>query len=125
MTLSIDVTPREEAWLAAQTAQQGLPAAEIVRRLIDAQLPTGTAIEAQVTEEKAIDRTQALFAQWAREDATPGLSAKTLEAIAYLDARIAEGRNASLEERRLADLEVEELRRNLNANRAATGERQI
>lgn len=40
MTSNIDVNPWEEAWLAEQAAQSGLQPAEIVSRLIDAQLPT-------------------------------------------------------------------------------------
>lgn len=111
MTLNIEVSAREETWLAAQSAQQGLPPAEIVKRLIDAQLSVSPSIEPPETEADEIDPTQALFAEWAREDSTPGISAKTAEAIAYLDARIAEGRNAGPDERRQADLEVEELRR--------------
>jgi hypothetical protein len=50
-----------------------------------------------------------------------GLDAKTLAAIAMLDAWIDEGKNASLEEVRLADMEVEELMRNLKANREFSG----
>ena len=99
MTLNIDITPREEAWLAAKSAEQGLPAAEIVKQLIDAQVP---------------DRMGEL-------EPSSGLDAKTLAAIAMLDAWIEEGKNASLEEVRLADLEVEELMRNLKANREFSG----
>jgi hypothetical protein len=125
MTLTIDVTPQEEAWLAAQAKQQGVPTAEIVKRLIDAQLPSVALEEASENEGEEIDPTQALFAQWAKEDATLGLDAKTVAAIAYLDARIEEGKNATPDERQLADLEVEELKRNLNANRADLGERLV
>ena len=39
MTLNIYFTAREEAYIANQAAQQGLSAAEIVRPLVDAQLP--------------------------------------------------------------------------------------
>lgn len=123
MILNLD--PREEAWLDAEAALQGLPADKIVKRLIDAQLLCNSHYLNPLAENRVSDSNRALFAQWAEEDATPGLSAKSLETIAYLDERIEEGRNATPEERRLADLEVEELRRNLNANRAITGERQI
>jgi len=125
MTLTIDVTPQEEGWLAAQATPQEVPAAEIIKRLIDAQLPPGAQEEALERVGEGTDPTQALFAQWAKEDATSGLEAKTVAAIAYLDARIEEGKNATPEERQLADLEVEELKQNLNANRAALGERLV
>ncbi len=125
MTLIIEVTPQEEAWLAAQAMQHGVPTAEIVKRLIDAQLPSFVSREGAGSEYEEINPTQALFAQWAKEDATPGLDAKTVAAIAYLDARIEEGKNATLGERQKADLEVEELKRNLNANRTDLGERLV
>src|SRR5579862_4973508 len=100
MTVNVEVDPREEAWLSAKAAEQGLPAAEIIKQLIDAQLP-----EAPQESETA-----------------PHLDAKTLAAIAMLDAWIEEGKKASPEERRLAEEELAELKRNMNANREATGE---
>jgi hypothetical protein len=124
MTLNINVTPREEAWLATEAAKQGLSATEVVRRLIGAHIPAFEPYN-QGHGDEVSDPTDTLFAQWAEEDAESVPTAKTLEAIAYLEARIAEGRNASPEARRLADKEVAELRQGLNANRIATGERQI
>lgn len=121
MTVIIDVTPGEEAWLAEQSAERGVPPCEIIKQLIDAQLPANAPLVAQATNDNETDQTQALFAQWAKEDTTPGLSPKALAAIAYLDARIEEGMNASPEEIRLADIEVEELMRNLKANREFSG----
>ena len=106
MTLQIDVTPREEAWLADQAAQQGLPPAEIVKRLIDAQLPPVT------PQEDA-------------EQAAPVLYAKSVAAIALLDTWIAEGNAADAETKQQAEQELEEFKRNMNANRAATGERLV
>ncbi len=38
MTLNIELTPQETVWLVAQAQQQGLQPAEIVKRLIDAQV---------------------------------------------------------------------------------------
>ena len=38
MTLNIDFTPPEAAWLDAQAQQQGLPPAEIIRKMVDAHL---------------------------------------------------------------------------------------
>jgi|HubBroStandDraft_4_1064222.scaffolds.fasta_scaffold369479_2 hypothetical protein len=63
MTLQIDFTPREEAWLAAQAAQQGLQPAEIIKKLVDEHLPP----EVEIDE---TDKTVALFAQWDKEDAS-------------------------------------------------------
>jgi hypothetical protein len=121
MTLTIDVTPGEEAWLAERAAQQGVEPSVIIKQLIDAQLPGNAPLETPGSEREYADPTAELFAQWAIEDATPGLSARSLVAIAYLDARIEEGKNASPEDRRIADLEVQELMCNLKANREFSG----
>ncbi len=59
MTLTIDLTPEEDARLRAAARQRGLAAEECVRRLI-ADLPA-------VPPE---DVTLELFAQWEAEDAT-------------------------------------------------------
>ena len=53
---------------------------------------------------------------------TPLLDPKAAAAIAWLNQRIAEDATDDPEEIREADEEVAELKRNLNANRAATGE---
>ena len=121
MTLTIDVTPGEEAWLAEQAEQQGVPPAEIVKQLIGAQLPADPPKETPMVKGVEVDPTLALFEQWAKEDATPGLSAKSRAAVAYLDDRIEQGRNASPEARRVADQEVDELMCNLKANREFSG----
>jgi hypothetical protein len=62
------------------------------------------------------------------EEAAPEQSASVLDekakaAIALLDVWIAEGKAADAEIRQEADLEVEEFKRSMNANRAATSER--
>ncbi len=106
MTLHIDVTPREEAWLADQASQLGLPPAEIVKRLIDAQLPP-------------------IPMQKEAEQSAHVISAKNAAAIALLDSWIAEGTGADEQTKRQAERELEELKRNLNANRAALGERLV
>ena len=59
MTLTIQFTPREEAWLAAQAVQQGVAPADIVKMLVDEHLPP-----AEIEE---TDPTLALFEQWAQE----------------------------------------------------------
>lgn len=39
MTVTIDFAPQEEAWLDAQARRQGLSHAEIIKNLVDQQLP--------------------------------------------------------------------------------------
>ena len=56
---------------------------------------------------------------------TPTIDAENAAAIALLNQWIAEDASGDPEEIRKADEEVSELRRNLNANRAATGERLV
>jgi hypothetical protein len=101
MTLTIELNPQEAAWIAAQAARQSLPPEDIVKRLIDAQLP----------------RTPAPV------QPAPAISAKNAAAIAMLQAWREEDATEDPEELRKAEEELEELKRNLNANRAATGER--
>lgn len=98
MTLTIELNPQEEAWITAQSTRQSLPPADIVKRLIDAQLPTKPA---------------------------PAISAKNAAAIAMLQAWREEDATDDPEEIRKAEEELEELKRNLNANRAAAGERLV
>ena len=79
MSLVIDLTPSEEERISAAAKQTGLAPSEWVKKLVEANLP--------VTEEEQLDSellhgqvqngttsipdasTQALFAQWAEEDA--------------------------------------------------------
>lgn len=61
MTLTIELTPEQEARLECAARVQGKPTAEIVRELIEG-LPPRTQTPAE--------RTQALFDRWAEEDAT-------------------------------------------------------
>jgi|SRR5580658_4220961 hypothetical protein len=69
MTVTIDITPGEEAWLAEQSAQQGLPPATIIKQLIDAQLPGAEPTEPGDASLNAVDPTQALFTEWDKVDA--------------------------------------------------------
>lgn len=55
----------------------------------------------------------------------PVIDAENAAAIAWLEQRMAEDATDDPEEIRKADEEVADLRRNLNANRAATGERLV
>ena len=59
------------------------------------------------------------------EPASPALDDKAKAALALLDSWIAEGKAADETTRREADREVEDFKRNMNANRAATGERPV
>jgi hypothetical protein len=68
MTVTIDVTPGEEVWLAEQAEKQGVQPAEIIKQLIDAQLPGSAPLEVPASDGENIDPTEALFAQWAKED---------------------------------------------------------
>ena len=59
------------------------------------------------------------------EPSAPALVDKAKSALALLDTWIAEGQAADEKTRIEADREVEEFKRNMNANRAATGERPV
>lgn len=106
MTLVVELNPDEEAWLASQAVQEGLEPSNIVRRLIGSQLSN------RISHKET-------------ERAASPIDAKNAAAIAYLDARIREDGTDDPEEIRKAEEEIEELKRNLNANRAATGERLV
>jgi|SRR5579871_226730 len=101
MTLTIELTPQEEAWLNAQAAQQSLPPADIVKRLIDAQLSVPVPQEA------------------------PTIDAESAAALALLNFYLETEATDDPEEIRKAEQELEEFKRNMNANRAATGERLV
>ena len=60
MSITIELTPAEEARLQAAAASRGVSVTECARRLLTAHLPPCA----------SGDRTLELFAQWAAEDAT-------------------------------------------------------
>lgn len=101
MTLNIELTPQAEAWIKDRACRCGKSPSRVVEELVEEHVPP-----AAVESQSHIDPENAA-------------------AIALLDAWIKEGESADAETRRLADLEVEELKRNMNANRAATGERLV
>ncbi len=107
MTLTIEFTPQEEAWIAAQALQQGLPPAEAIKQMVDERMPDA-------------DMRQIAHAKQVVE-----IDARTRAAIALLQSWREEDATADPEEIRQAEQELEELKRNLNANRAATGERLV
>jgi hypothetical protein len=107
MTLTIEFTPQAEAWLEDEARRRGLAPAEFVRSLVDGHLPAAASAPAQT------------------EQAAPVIDAKNAAAIAYFERRIREEATDDPEEIRKSEEEMEELHRNLNANRAATGERLV
>ena len=60
-----------------------------------------------------------------QSESAPALDAKAKAALALLDSWIAEGEAADEQTRQEATQEVEEFKRNMNANRATTEERLI
>lgn len=82
MSLIIDLTPSEEAQLAAAARQTGLAPADLVKKLVKEHLPAAPRlgeddIDARLRKWQREDgtrltpdvSTQTLFAQWAQEDA--------------------------------------------------------
>jgi hypothetical protein len=108
MTLNIDFTPQETDWINAQAKQQGLPPEQIVRKLVDAHLQNTAGTTATAPTQP-----------------TPTLDAKQLAAIALLNSYLETEATDDPEEIRKAEEELEEFKRNMNANRAATGERLV
>jgi len=92
MTLTIDLTPAEEARLTAAARRAGLAPAEAARKLVTEHLPPAE----QEPRKTASD----LLRGWLRDEATDD------------PAQIQK-----------AQAELDEFKRNINANRAATGER--
>jgi hypothetical protein len=62
MTLTIELTPTEEARLTAAARQAGMAPTELARKLLTEHLPA-------VTSDRPEDPTLALFAQWDADDA--------------------------------------------------------
>ena len=104
MRLTIELTPGQGAQLVAAARAEGLEPPTLACKLVTEHLPAVTTTSEQPTpvidaeNQAAID----LLQSWMREDATD-----------------------DPEEIRCAEEEVEQLKRNLNANRAATGERPV
>ena len=94
MTLLIELTDQEEARIAAAARLKGIPREQFVRELVIERLPS-----LSNTAEGVEDTTAQLFKQWDDEDACM-TSEEIVSAIA----------------------EWEELKANLNASRAVTGE---
>lgn len=95
MTLTIELTPEQEARLTSVAQRQGIAPAELVQKLVTEYLPSSQLEEPE-------DPTLALFAQWEKEDAQ-----MTPEEIA------AENR------------QWEEFKGNINAERDRAGARRV
>jgi len=89
MTLTIDLTPAEEARLAAAARRAGLNPTEAARKVLTANLPPASDAED--------DPTLALFAQWSAEDAqmTPEETAEEQRLWERFEGGINETREAS------------------------------
>ncbi len=97
MTVIIDLTPAEEARLAAAARNAGLAPAEAARKLVTDHLPPAE------REEEPRGTAAALLRGWLRDEATDD--------------------PAQIQKAQKAQEELDEFKRSINANRAATGER--
>jgi hypothetical protein len=100
MTVTIDLTPQEEAWLHTQAERQGLLPAEILKGLVDERL-----MGSDATPGGAVQSTHTV-------------DAENAAAIALLDSWLEADASDDPADVRRAEEEFEELQRNLNANRA-------
>jgi hypothetical protein len=62
MTLNIEFTPQEEAWLNAQALRQGLPPAEIIKKMIDEKLTPETERTETAALEAAVSPNEGMLA---------------------------------------------------------------
>lgn len=98
----LDLSPSEEARVAATARQIGLAPAEYATKLVQENLPPVPA-----------------------EANAPQISAKNAAAIALLQSWIEEDATDDPEELRQADADLAELMQNLNKNRIESGERPL
>ena len=110
MRLTIELTPQQGAALSAAAGRKGVEYSELARQIVTIHLPE---LEAQIPPPQTIQRPAS------------GPDAENLAAIALLQSWMVQDATDDPEEIRRADDEFDELRRNLNANRAATGERPV
>jgi hypothetical protein len=140
MTLTLDLTPTEEAQITAVAQSAGLTPAEAARKLLTQNLPP---VPGPISEETK-DPTLALFAQWKADDAqiTPEEAAQEQRLWEQFEQNINETHNEETRKTpavllrgwlrdeatndpaviQKAQDELDEFKRNINANRAATGE---
>jgi len=103
--MQLDINPQISARLTTAAQSRGIDPTRLVEALLADSLPPVETVTANA--------------------AAPKISARNAAAIAYLDWRLKEEVSDDPEEIRKADEEVAELKRNMNANRAATGERPV
>ena len=103
MSLHIDLGSRISARLLEAARMQGIEPAKLVENLLAESLSPASH----------------------NEERTLTLDAENIAAIAWLDQRLAEEATDDPEEIRFAEEELAELKYNMNANRAATGERLV
>ncbi len=99
MTVTLELTPTEEARLAEASRRTGLPPAEAIRSVLAEHLPFAPT-KTVALPLRPRGTAAALLRRWREEDATD-------------DPEVT----------RRAEEDLAELKRNLNANRVATGER--
>ena len=110
MRLTIELTPQQGAALSVLAARRGIEDAELAQAIVAERLPE---IDAPTQTETA------------PQAGNPTIDAENAAAIALLEFWMAQDATDDPEEIRKADEEFEELKRNLNTNRAATGERLV
>lgn len=107
MTLNVDLTPEAEAWIQTEAIRQGVPPTEFVRKLVEQHVPPANGAPERVPQ------------------GAPVIDAENAAAIALLDSWLEEDATDDSEEIRRAEAQYEDLKRNLNANRAELGERLV
>lgn len=114
MSLTIELSPKAEAWLNREAARRGLPPHQFATRLIDEK---ADAPSQQETPPASSDLTALPFEE---------LSLRRFESAAfseaYLHAAMEQLSRLSPEERAALDAEDEEYRRRLNENRRLSGQ---
>lgn len=110
MRLTIELTPQQGALLAAAARRRGIDDSILARQIVADHLPD---LEAHIPPADGSEAAAAVP------------DAENLAAIALLESWMEQDATDDPEEIRKVDEEYAELKRNLNANRAATGERLV
>jgi len=124
MTLTLDLTPTEEAQITAVAQSTGLSPAEAARKLLTQNLPPPET-EGRLRNASSI----ALLQSWLTEDTNDDSDAIRQEQMsppspaALLRGWLRDEATNDPAVIQKAQAELDEFKRNMNANRAATGER--
>lgn len=100
MSVIIDLTPQEEERFRDYAKKRGTEPSALARKLIVDAIPVGLPDEPKISDENR-------------------------KAIAYLQSRLAEEATNDPEEIAKAEAELAEFKRNINANRAMSGDTQV